>query len=215
MILGISGSPRANGVTAAAVKKVLAECGGETEYISLAGKKINGCISCLGCIHDNRCIVSDDFPAIAEAMASADAIVFGAPNYYGTMNALSHCLWERCFCFRHRSEFVLKDIPIVIISTGYSSIEENNAVFKAMELFVLHNKMTQLNQLTIGAYSQCYDCACSKNCIDGNVVKKFGIVDRITPEMRPETFEQQPESILKCNAAAILLQKFLKDRSAP
>ena len=47
MILGISGSPRADGVTAAAVKQVLAESGEETEYISLAGKKINRCINCL------------------------------------------------------------------------------------------------------------------------------------------------------------------------
>ena len=201
-------------MTAAAVKKVLAECGGETEYISLAGKKINGCISCLGCIHDNRCIVRDDFPPIAEAMTSADAIVFGAPNYYGTMNGLSHCLWERCFCFRHRSEFVLKDKPIVIISTGYSTAEEDNAVFKAMEPFVLHNKMKRLNQFTVGAYSQCYDCACSKTCVDGNVVKKYGIVDAITPEMLPNRFEQQPESILKCKVAAKRLQDALKARAA-
>jgi multimeric flavodoxin WrbA len=39
MILGISGSPRPNSVTASAVKRVLAESGKETEYISLAGEK--------------------------------------------------------------------------------------------------------------------------------------------------------------------------------
>lgn len=212
MILGISGSPRANGVTAAAVKKVLAECGQETEYISLAGKKINGCISCLGCIHDNRCVVPDDFLAIAESMAAADAIVFGAPNYYGTLNGLSHSLWERCFCFRHRSVFTLQDKPIVIISTGYSIAEEDHAVFKAMEPFVRHNKLKRLHQFNVGAYSQCYDCACSKTCVDGNVVKKFGIVAEITPEMLPAGFEQQPESILKCQAAGKLLRAALKTK---
>lgn len=133
MILGISGNPRPKSVTAAAVQRVLVESGERSEYISLSGKNINGCISCLGCTHDNHCVVKDDFLPIAEAMCSADAIVFGAPNYYGTINGLSHCLWERCFCFRHQGAFLLKDKPIVIISTGYSTDEKDNPVFDAME----------------------------------------------------------------------------------
>ena len=68
MILGISGSPRANGITAHAVKEVLAHSEGETKYISLAGKHINGCISCLGCTTDNKCIVQDDFQEIAKVV---------------------------------------------------------------------------------------------------------------------------------------------------
>ena len=64
MILGISGSPRPNGVTANAVKKVLEESGQEYEFISLAGKHIGGCISCLGCTESNRCVVDDDFSEI-------------------------------------------------------------------------------------------------------------------------------------------------------
>lgn len=42
MILGISGSARANGRTAKIVKCILDNCEGETSYISLAGKSISG-----------------------------------------------------------------------------------------------------------------------------------------------------------------------------
>lgn len=209
MILGISGSPRPKGITAAAVQKVLAESGKKSEYISLAGKKINGCISCLGCTHDNRCVVKDDFPPIAEAMCTADAIVFGAPNYYGMLNGLSHCLWERCFCFRHQGAFLLQDKPIVIISSGYSTDEDDNPVFDAIEKYVLHNKMYTLDKFAVSAYSQCYDCDYAKNCIDGNVVKKHGIVEVITAEMLPSTFEKQQESIAKCIHAGKRIQKIL------
>lgn len=146
MILGISGSPRPNGITAHAVKKVLADCDDATEYISLAGKHIGGCISCLACTKDNICAVNDDFPAIAEKMVQADAIIFGIPNYYDLPNGLSHCLLERCFCFRHQSAFLLEDKPAVILSTGYASDEENSQVLKVVENFIIKNNMKTVSK---------------------------------------------------------------------
>ena len=206
MVLGISGSPRLNSVTAAAVKKVLDSSGLEADFISLSGKKINGCISCLGCTENNNCIVKDDFTSIAKAMLDADVIVFGAPNYYGVLNSLSHSFWERCFSFRHRGAFKLQDKPIIFISTGYSEVVEDNPVFNLMENFAKHNKMNVLAKITVGAYSQCYTCNYSKDCIDGNVVKTHGIVDVVTPEMLPDTFEKQSRSIDKCIAAGKLIK---------
>ena len=209
MILGISGSPRANSVTASAVKKILAESGAETEYISLAGKKINGCISCLECTHDNKCVIQDDFPEIAEAMVRADAIVFGVPNYYGVPNGLSHCLLERCFCFRHQGSFLLKDKPAVILSAGYSTDEENSPVLKIVEHFLLRNKMNVVYKFLVGAFSQCYTCDYGLTCEYGNVVRNHGFVDKITPSMLPRKFEEQPEAIQKCINAAKILKNYL------
>ena len=210
MILGISGSPRSNGISAHAVKKILEECEGETKYISLAGKHIGGCISCLGCTKDNKCVVKDDFPEIAEAMVAADAIVFGIPNYYDVPNGLSHCLLERCFCFRHQGVFLLRDKPAVIFSTGYSADEENSQVLKILDHFMYMNKMLVASKFLVGAFSQCYSCKYGKTCVDGNVVKDNGIVDKITPEMLPPKFEKQPDSIIKCNNAAHTINNILK-----
>ncbi|MBA5850757.1 flavodoxin family protein [Clostridium sp. cel8] len=209
MILGISGSPRPNSVTASAVKRVLAESGKETEYISLAGKKISGCISCLGCTSKNMCVVKDDFLEIAKAMLKADAIVFGAPNYFDQPNALSHCLWERCFCFRHNGEFLLKNKLEVIISTGYSNEEKNNPVIETIKMFMNRNKMKVVSKFTVGAYSQCYDCNQGIGCKVGNIVKDHGFVDKLTPEMYPKKFEDQHISILKCDNAAKCLKNML------
>jgi hypothetical protein len=69
MILGISASGREDRVT---------------EH---AGRSVSGCRACLGCARDSFCRYEDDWLEIGRAMLEADAMVFGAPAYYGTMNA--------------------------------------------------------------------------------------------------------------------------------
>lgn len=213
MILGISGSPRPNKITANAVKHILASCEGETQYVSLSGKQIGGCISCLGCTKDNRCVVKDDFQDIADAMIKADAIVLGIPNYYDVPNALTHALLERCFCFRHHGAFLMRDKPIVVFSTGYSADEENSQVLKIAEHFAVMNKMRTVSKFLVGAFSQCYTCKFSRTCIDGNVVKDNGFVDKVTPEMLPPVFQEQADSMIKCEQAAYLLNEILKTKN--
>jgi len=215
MILGISGSPRVNRNTDSAVKMILEECearGEKTEFITLRNKRISGCISCLGCTENNYCVVDDDFREIREAMLNADAIVIGAPNYYSLPNAATHALLERCFCFRHQSAFLLKDKPLVLLSTGYSSDEINSQTLNIMEYFlVTMNKMKLSSRILVGAVSQCYTCYYSKTCVDGNVYKdNGGPVDEITLSMMPPSFKDQPESIKKCIKASENLIKSLK-----
>ncbi len=210
MILGISGSPRENGITAHAVKEILSHIKGDTQYISLARKHISGCISCLECAKDNKCVVKDDFQGIAKAMVKADAIVLGVPNYYNLPNALTHAMLERCFCFRHQSTFSLKDKPIVILSTGYSKDEDNSQVLKIVEHFARQNKMKVVSKFLVGAFSQCYSCGYGLTCVDGNIVKDHGLVDNITPEMLPPKFKQQEDSIKKCHDAAEIINSQIK-----
>ena len=82
-ILGISGSPRQEETSGVAklVHTVLEASGCEYDYVSLAGKKIGGCIACLGCVEDNVCKVQDDLTPLRELIVDADAYVIGAPNY--------------------------------------------------------------------------------------------------------------------------------------
>lgn len=68
MILGISGSSRANGTTSDVIKYILEQSGQEYEYVSLAGKKINGCIGCTRCAADSFCKVEDDWQEIGRKM---------------------------------------------------------------------------------------------------------------------------------------------------
>jgi multimeric flavodoxin WrbA len=155
MILGISASGRKDGVTSEAVKSILEATGSEYEYISLAGKRINGCIGCTLCASDNKCKIQDDWNEIGEKMLKADAIVFGAPNYFGRMNALGHACWERTFCFRHREAFNLAGKLGVIVGVDY---QNSNSIQAEIEKFMLSNKMAVVESLAAYGYSQCYTC---------------------------------------------------------
>ena len=86
-ILGIVGSNRKEGVSGVhqLVTTVLENTEYEFELVSLRGKKINGCIACLGCVKDNICKVKDDLSELRPLIAEADAYVIGAPNFYSTL----------------------------------------------------------------------------------------------------------------------------------
>jgi len=103
-ILGIVGSSRKEGVSGVhqLVKTVLENTNYEYKLVSLRGKKISGCIACLGCVKDNICKVKDDLTELRTLIAEADAYVIGAPNYYSTLNAITHAFLERWYQFRHR-----------------------------------------------------------------------------------------------------------------
>lgn len=66
-ILGIVGSKRKNGNTAALVKKALAEIQCEeieTKMIHLGDYNIKGCTGCEGCKETYKCVIKDDIQKI-------------------------------------------------------------------------------------------------------------------------------------------------------
>lgn len=209
MIIGISASPRLNGNTAKAVRQVLLESRQESEFVSLSGKRVGGCISCLGCVPGNRCVVHDDFPPIAEKLAAADALVFGAPDYYGLPNGLAHSFWERCFCFRHRGEFLLAGKPVVLIATAYSN---KTPVLEVLQRFAESNRMRVVDRFSVGGYSQCYTCPSGTECTVGNVVKDQGPVESITLDMLPPTFAEQPEALEDAKLAGTALARAIEQK---
>jgi len=87
-ILAICGSPRKGGNTETLVRAALeaAEAeGARTEFISLRGKKINGCIACYKCVEkkDAKCHGSnDDFGEIYEQIKKADGLILASPVYF-------------------------------------------------------------------------------------------------------------------------------------
>ena len=96
-IVGISCSPRAEAFTSNLVKEILAGTGEETEFISLAGKEIKPCRACLMCVNDNICKQDDAWSKFQSKLLQAEALVIGAPNYYGGINSLAHIFLERFY----------------------------------------------------------------------------------------------------------------------
>lgn len=83
-VLGISGTPIKDGNCDTMVQSALASIqeipGVETEFITLADKKIAMCQHCQWCIENRApCKIKDDAHGVFEKMMAADALILGAP----------------------------------------------------------------------------------------------------------------------------------------
>lgn len=85
-VLGLSGSTRKNGNTARLIKVILKRCddaGIETEFVSLAGKKIDPCLGCEKCRKTRWCVIEkDDWGAVMEKVLACEVLIVGSPTYY-------------------------------------------------------------------------------------------------------------------------------------
>lgn len=86
-VILLSGSPRKNGNT----MQIMTECekvikgeGLEAEVISLAGKRIEGCIACRKCVELKKCALDDNLNDILEKVRVSQGFIIGAPVYFGT-----------------------------------------------------------------------------------------------------------------------------------
>ena len=207
MILGISASGRQSvrdesgrllkGVNDHMVKYVLEKTGEEYEYVSLAGKRISGCQACLACAKDNICIIDDDWAAIRDKMFEADAVVFGAPNYYGTINAHGHAFLERTFSLRHRERFPLAGKLNAIVASG--RVDDNPAEKFIRQMFRSNYMAEPVGVVHVSGIAQCYTCGFGEKCAAGAVVGKHGFLDEIQPWMIPRI---QPDVYKKADILA-------------
>ncbi len=102
-VVGINGSPRANGNTALALQEMareLAAAGIEMEIVHVGDKLIRGCMACGSCgkNKNERCIISNDpVNEVIQKMKDADAIVLGSPVHYAGIGGTMKSFCDRAF----------------------------------------------------------------------------------------------------------------------
>ncbi len=148
-VIAISGSPRPRGNTSQLIEIVFNAIKEkdntiETEMIQLAGKIINTCLSCYKCVKnkDNKCIQKDDLNAIYAKMVKADAIIFGAPVYFGDVTGKMRCFIERVgmIAMFNNKAFKRKIGAIVIAKRrqgGIQSLNTVNFLFYISEMIIV------------------------------------------------------------------------------
>lgn len=99
-IVGVSASPRHANTellvkTALEAAKIRDDV--ETEFVSLAGKKIEGCLNCRGCISKGKCILKDDWESTFKPLMDPmpNGVIIGAPVYFYNMNSQARAYLER------------------------------------------------------------------------------------------------------------------------
>ena len=214
-ILGIVGSSRKQGVSGVhhLVATVLDNTGIDYELVELRGKKIGGCIACLGCVKDNICKVKDDLAELRPLIADADAYVIGAPNYYSAMNALTHAFLERWYQFRHQEGDTLWGKLGVAVGVGGAS---GAIPADAIENFFMYNFVETIAKVSGQGAASCFTCGYGETCSVGAVRMLLGEGVNITEANTPQV-SKQPDVMAAAAAAGKLLGDRLKsnhDRKA-
>lgn len=98
-VLLINGSPRQKGNTNLALTeaaKQLEKNGIDTELLQIGTQAMHGCVACNSCHATGRCVFDDDLCNRAiDIMSKCDALIVGAPTYYGQPNGSVLCLIQR------------------------------------------------------------------------------------------------------------------------
>jgi len=208
-ILGIAGSTRNSEVSGVhtLVQTVLENTGCEYELVSLKGKKISGCIACLGCVNDNICKVQDDLVELREKVVAADAYVIGAPNYYSTLNATTHAFMERWFQFRHQEGNTLWGKLAVSVGVGGTS---GQSPADDLEKFFLYNFVETVAKVTGQGAASCFSCGYGSTCKVGIPTMLYGPGVKITDDIIPNV-TKQPATMKAAVEAGNLLGTRLRE----
>lgn len=208
-ILGISGSPRPekqSGVFTL-VKTVLENTGVDYELVSLRGKSLAGCIACLGCVKDNVCVVQDYMAELRQKIVDADAFVIGSPNYYDTLNVMTHAFLERWFQFRHQEGNLLWGKLAVTVGVGGTS---GDSPAEHIEKFLLYNFVETVARVTGQGAASCFSCGYTETCQVGIPTMLYGSGFKLDESMVPNV-ARQPEAMDGAARAGALLGKRLKE----
>ena len=100
-VLGISFSYR-HGNSQALVEHILKgakDAGAETELVRFCDLEVKNCKGCGFCKApgNDTCSIKDDMQDLYKKIDAADALVFGAPVYFGRMNAPAYTFIDRLY----------------------------------------------------------------------------------------------------------------------
>jgi multimeric flavodoxin WrbA len=195
-IIGISAG-REGKVTESLVRAILEGSGEEYEFISLSGKLIRPCEGGTGCAKDNRCVLEDDFQPVLEKCYGAEAygaeaIVFGAPNYWDHMNGKGIAFWERaCFSGRHNSVFPLEGKLGVIAAVA--GTDYGQPVIDNLKMYFDDARMHLVGEISIQGEYACFTCGYGNHCPVGGFVEMYPLGTRANPELVPSLTNQHPD----------------------
>lgn len=202
--LGISGSPRRDHTTDQLVQAVLAGCEGETRFVSLAGLRIEPCRACNGCIETNVCVIEDDMAGLRAEIVAADALVVGAPVYYGMLNAQTHAFFERFFQFRHREAMLLEGKRGVAVGVAGGDGTSAMRAVRDIQRFFSANRIRPLDHVTARGTFACHTCGYGETCQVGGYVACWGTGTPISDETTP-SLAKQPEALAQAHELGRLL----------
>jgi multimeric flavodoxin WrbA len=144
-VLGISGSPRRGGNTDFLIHTALETLAGEgiqTDFFSLADRRIQPCLACQGCFDSDtiHCVQDDPaFDGVLEKFIAADGILVGSPVYFGSATPQVMALLDRVgYVARRHPEVLRRKVGASIVVARRAG---QNFTFAQLNYFFLISEM--------------------------------------------------------------------------
>ena len=147
-IIAVKSSPRKNGNTNAIIERIL-EGAEENEHhilrYDLENMNFKGCSACRACKENGSfCVIKDDLTHYWEELISADVLIWGSPNYMGTINGTLKTFIDRHYCTKDKS-MKSKLQPgrkaIMVLSQGHSDSSYYLDNYRFLEKYLKTHKM--------------------------------------------------------------------------
>jgi len=162
-VLGISGSPVKNSNTDRLVKAVVDATGQESAFVKLSNTNVRPCLACKQCVPDNICKVKDDFPALAETIKKAKALVIGAYLPYGQIDGFTKALLERFWSLRHVNNLLRGKLCATVLTGLMPEALESVNQSLAAEIRD-YERMDLVGQMTVQGNLPCLTCGEGDRC---------------------------------------------------
>jgi len=153
LILGLNGSPNAQGNTAFLLREALkaaAELGAETKLVNVAEVVVTANrLFCDACTSPCAAVCYQGTPLedLFSLMKGADGIIMGSPVYFGTVASPLKLLWDKSRALR--KEKALVDVVGAAVSVGASRFGGQETTVRALHDIMLVHGMTVVGD---GAY---------------------------------------------------------------
>jgi len=147
-ILAVSFSPRKNGNTVAMLENALEGArgeGAEVELYSVAGKNIQPCDGCWGCMKAGKCHIKDDTQLLLDKMLAADGIIFGTPIYFWGMTAQAKAVIDRTISLYRPERSLSNKVCGVVASCGSLGMVD---ALKDFSYYIVQRRMLPANQVS-------------------------------------------------------------------
>lgn len=144
-ILGLSATPVKGGNCDTLVQeclKMTKEMGDvETDFITLADKKIEMCKHCQWCIENmSPCRIQDDAHKVLERIEECDGLIIGSPTWYNTLSPLIPILFSRT---RYHGFFThaFRNKAVGFLTLGYLGFGLDNSLSVLKTMFMPINTL--------------------------------------------------------------------------
>ena len=172
-VLGISGSPIENSNTDRLIRAMLEATERESEFVKLSRITVRPCFACKRCVPDNICRVKDDFPALAEKIKKARALIIGAYTPYKQIDGFTKALLERLWSLRHVHNLLRGKLCATVLTHLTTEAADRVNQSLAVELEQME-RMELVGQVRVKGNLTCLTCGVGDECEMSGIKRRYG-----------------------------------------